>query len=119
MCHFCHRIVLAFAVLAIACGSGGSGSDGGPSDEAPAVRSVLLRWRATPDLAGYVIHWGTASGAYTDALDVGVPQPDDDGVTSFFLEEVGTSGTIYFAMTAYDEEGRTSTFSNEIAAIVP
>ena len=53
MCHACHRSVLAFAVLAIAWGGGGAGSDGGSSDEAPAVRSVLLRWRATPDLAGY------------------------------------------------------------------
>lgn len=85
----------------------------------PGLTGFVLRWGTLPDVAGYVVHWGPASRAYTDALDIGVPQSNDDGVTTFFLEEAGTSDTIYFAVTSYDEEGRMSTFSNELTAVIP
>lgn len=88
-------MVLAFAFLAIACGGGDSGSGGDAGDEEVATRGLLVRWHPVADIDGYVIHWGVASGAYTHALDVGEPEPSDDGVVSFLLEDVAVAGTIF------------------------
>jgi hypothetical protein len=108
------------ALLVVACGGGGSGSDGGGSGGGgDAATGLLIRWRATGDAEGYVIHWGTESGEYVHALDVGAPEQSEDGIASFLLEDPGTSGTIYFALTSYDAEGRMSAFSNELAAEIP
>jgi len=108
------------ALLLAACGGGGSGSGGGdPGADGAATRGVLIRWRASPEAAGYVVHWGTESGVYVNALDVGEPVADADGVASFMLENVGASGVIYFALTSYDAAFEMSTFSNELSAVVP
>ena len=111
---------MAFALLLIACGGGSSGSGG---DEAGAVpdaltHSFLLRWRTSPEALGYVVHWGTESGVYADALDVGAPVPDANGVASFVVDQSGTSSILYFALTSYDDGYQMSAFSNEIAVAV-
>jgi hypothetical protein len=117
-----HPLVLALALFLIACGGAGSGSggggDGGGGDDV-AVASLLVRWRAIPDVSGYVIHWGTTSGAYTNARDVGSPASDADGVIEFFLDQTTSGRIVYFALTSYDGEGRMSTYSNELSAVVP
>jgi len=114
-----HRLLLvALALFLIACGGGGSSGGGDVGDDAE-MRGVLVRWRANPDVAGYVIHWGRASNSYTDALDVGMPPADADGVVTFTLEIVGSGGTIFFALTSYDTSARMSAFSNELSAVVP
>ncbi len=114
-----HRVVAAFALFVSACGGGGadSGPDLGatPADS----RSVIVRWRAGTDVAGYVLHWGSTSREYFDAVDVGAPEPDVDGVLRVSLEYPGPSGTIYFALTSYDANRSMSPFSNEIVAVVP
>jgi hypothetical protein len=112
---------LALALFLIACGGCGSesGGDGAGSGDDVEMRSVLVRWRAIEDVAGYVVHWGRSSGAYTDALDVGSPSVDGDGVIKFSLDQAGPGGTIYFALTSYDDDGRMSGFSNELSADVP
>jgi len=114
------RFLVLLALLVAACGGGGSGSGGGGNgggDEASI--GLLIRWREVSAAAGYVIHWGTESGAYMHALDVGAPEPDAQGVVSFLLEDVGTTGLIYFALTSYDVDFQMSAFSNELAAEVP
>lgn len=113
--------LVAFAFLVVACGGGGSGSDGGESsgDGDGTLHSLLVRWRSSPEAAGYVVHWGTESGVYGDAVDVGAPTPDADGVASFVLEYPGPSGVVYFALTSYDDAYQMSVFSNEIAVPVP
>lgn len=114
-------LVLALALFVIACGGTGSGSisDGAGSGDGAEMRSVLVRWRASGDVAGYVIHWGRTSGSYTDALDVGSPAVDGEGVINFYLDQTGPGGTIYFALTSYDDDRRMSGFSNELSATVP
>lgn len=114
------RFLVLLALLVAACGGGGSGSGGGGNgggDEAST--GLLIRWREVSAAAGYVIHWGTESGAYMHTLDVGAPEPDAEGVVSFLLEDVGTTGLIYFALTSYDVDFQMSAFSNELAAEVP
>jgi hypothetical protein len=110
-------LLLASAAVLFACGSdgGGSGSDSGVD---ASEHHVLLRWSRSPGVAGYVVHWGTSSGEYGNALDVGDP-PSGDGVASFELDVGGPGGPIYFALTSYDDQGRMSSFSNELAAVVP
>ncbi len=79
-----------------------------------------MRWRESANVAGYVIHWGTTSGVYSDARDVGEGEQDGSGMVSFELELPGhRRETIYFALTSYDEERRMSAFSNELSALVP
>jgi hypothetical protein len=108
--------VVAFALLMMACGGGGSGSGGGDvgTDDGIAVHGLLLRWRSSSEPTGYVVHWGTESGVYDSALDVGAPEPDADGVVSFVLDYPGPSGVVYFALTSYDGSFEMSAFSNEI-----
>ena len=70
------------------------------------VNAVTLAWDANsePDLAGYKIHWGTQSRAYTNIFDVGnVIQTDVD-------IPIGS----YIAATAYDTDGNESGYSDEI-----
>jgi hypothetical protein len=112
------RFLVLVALLVAACGGGGSGS-GDDTTEVPSGSGLLIRWHQTSSVAGYVIHWGTVSGSYMDALDVGAPEPNADGVVSFLLEDPIAMGTIYFALTSYDDEYRMSPFSNELAAEVP
>jgi hypothetical protein len=116
-----HLLLLALALSVIACGPTASGSSdddlglGGDSE----MRSVLIRWRASDDVAGYVVYWGRTPGAYTEWRDVGAPAADPDGVIEYFLDQKGPGGTLYFALTSYDAARRMSGFSNELSAAVP
>ncbi len=112
------RFLLLVALLLAACGGGGAGSDD-DTNEVPSGSGLLIRWRGASDVAGYVIHWGTASGSYMHMLDVGAPRADADGIVSFLLDDPVASGTIYFALTSYDDAFQMSPFSNELAADVP
>ena len=119
VCSFGRWCRLALMLFAAGCGGGGSGSDGGDASVAdPAPHAFVLRWRAEPLAAGYVVHWGRDSGVYADALDVGAPTPDAAGVASFVLESTGAADVLYFALTSYDGTYRMSAFSNEIAVSV-
>lgn len=70
---------------------------------------VSLVWDANsePDLAGYNIYYGAASGDYSDSLDVG-------DVTEFTVTGLNHGGTYYFAATAYDRDGNESAYSEEL-----
>lgn len=116
-----HRLhLLAFLLILAACGGGGGGNGaGGDGGADPAIAlGVQLRWSAIAGAEGFVIHWGTASGDYPHALDVGMP-PIENGTVGFFLDMVDESGTYVFALTAYDAAGTESRFSNEIVVVVP
>ena len=112
---------MAFALFVMACGGGGSGGGSDTAEPVPvdAARTVVVRWRASPEAAGYVLHWGRTSRVYSDDVDVGAPEPDVDGTVTAYLDYPGPSGTIFFALTSYDADHRMSSFSNEIVANVP
>lgn len=63
------------------------------------------------DLDGYKIHYGTASGIYTQTIDVG-------NVTTYEVMGLNEGSTYYFATTAYDTSGNESTYSNEVSKTV-
>jgi hypothetical protein len=106
-------IVSLFILLSFfSCGGDGGGSGAGSISPS---NSVTLAWNApttntdgTPltDLAGYKVYYGTSSGNYTRAIDVG-------NVETYKIEGL-QSGTYYFATTAYDKSGNESDYSNEV-----
>lgn len=71
--------------------------------------SVSLTWdpELDPEVAGYRIYVGGASGDYTNAIDVGL-------FTSRTIPLLAGNGTYYFAVTAYNFDGLESDFSNEV-----
>jgi hypothetical protein len=64
------------------------------------------------DLSGYKIHYGTASGNYTDSVAV-----DNAGITRYSLASL-PKGTVFIAMTAVNKAGAESDFSKETTVTV-
>ena len=69
---------------------------------------AVLHWDPSPDpnVAGYIIQYGTASRAYHQSVDVGEN-------TQWQIPNL-PDGSYYFAVLAYDDEGVRSSFSNEV-----
>jgi hypothetical protein len=120
---FIFILTLLFSVSAVmgGCSSGGnapSGASGAPSS-ASGTGIAVLAWSApstnvdgTPltDLAGYKVHYGTSSGDYTAAVNVGP-------TTEYSITDLAP-GTYYIAVTAYDSSGRESGYSNEVSKTI-
>jgi hypothetical protein len=70
---------------------------------------VGLAWDANtePDLAGYKIYYGTASGSYSQSIDVG-------NTTQHTLTGLDEGVTYYLAATAYDTDNNESAYSVEL-----
>jgi hypothetical protein len=77
---------------------------------APSSVQVTLAWdpNIALGLAGYKVYVGTASGAYSVAIDV-------SNVTSYTVTGLQAGTQYYFAVTAYDSGGNQSGFSNEVS----
>jgi hypothetical protein len=75
---------------------------------------VTLAWdpESASGLAGYRVHYGTASRNYPFAVDAG-------NRTTATITGLIAGTTYYFAATAYDPTGTESALSNEIAYTVP
>jgi hypothetical protein len=75
----------------------------------PGSYNVTLAWNPSPDpnIAGYCVYYGSASGNYTNSVMVG-------NVTTNTVSGLASGVTYYFAVTAYDTNGEQSAFSSEI-----
>ncbi|HEY5997776.1 MAG TPA: choice-of-anchor D domain-containing protein [bacterium] len=75
---------------------------------------VTLAWDANtePDVTGYKVYYGTASGVYGTPIDAG-------NVTTYTVTGLTDGTTYYFAATAYDSVGNESGYSNEVPYTVP
>ena len=71
-----------------------------------------------PNLAGYRIHYGTASRAYTTTVNVGLQQPVDGRIHATVTGLI-PGETYFFAATAYDASGGESDYSTEVSYTVP
>ncbi len=71
---------------------------------------VTLAWdpNTEPDLAGYKVHYGTASGSYQVLLDAGLN-------TTYTVANLPDGGTYFFAVTAYDSSANESAYSAEVS----
>ena len=77
--------------------------------------TVQVTWNPNtePDLAGYRLYVGEASGQYGEPVDVG-------NVTGHVMEITPQHGaTYYFALTAYDTSGNESGYSDEASCFIP
>lgn len=63
------------------------------------------------DVAGYMIHYGTAPDTYSEAVDVG-------NTTSYTVSNLMEGQTYYFAVTAYNAVNYESVYSNEVSTMV-
>ncbi len=79
---------------------------------APTTSSAILTWTPNTDSdgAGYKIYRATASGAYGAALAI-VPA----GTPSYQATGLSVNTTYFFVITAYDNAGNESSFSNEVS----
>ena len=77
--------------------------------------TINVSWNPNtePDLAGYRLYVGEASGQYGEPVDVG-------NVTGHVMEITPEYGaTYYFALTAYDTSGNESGYSDEATCFIP
>ena len=75
------------------------------------AREVTLSWDANsePDLDHYVVYWGVIPGNYSyNSGDIGL-------VTEFSVEIPDDDQAYFFAVTAVDEAGLESEYSNEVS----
>jgi hypothetical protein len=109
MSHEVHQMVRTTAALFLAVQLGLAASA-----NAQAFNSVTLAWDANtePDIAGYILYWGTASRVYDRSLDVG-------NVTQHTVEGLLESRTYYFAVRAYNTDGLQSAYSAEVSKAIP
>ena len=96
----------------------GSGTTAPPTTTPASSANVTFGWQAptensngTPitNLAGYKIHYGTASQQYTQVVEVSNPS------LSRYVMDSLPSGTYYFAITAYNAQGIESALSGEVS----
>jgi hypothetical protein len=101
-------------------GSVGSGA-GGSNPPTASPGNVTINWdaptqntdgSALTDLAGFKIHYGTASRKYTQTITV-----DNPGLATYVVANL-SPGTYYFAVTAYSSAGTESPLSSEVSTTV-
>ncbi len=83
-----------------------------PCPRASALGAAFtLEWDPNQEanLAGYRLYYGTASRTYETRIDVG-------NVTTYRVTGLLDGVTYYFAVTAYDQQGMESGYSNEVTA---
>lgn len=104
---------VSLLLLLSACGGGSSSSAGGSPAQA-ASGSAALEWEPViaSDLAGYRIHFGTASGSYSRSADAGTS-------TTWTLTNLSGGTRYYFVVTAVDTSGQESGYSNEVFKDIP
>lgn len=75
----------------------------------PSPYRVTLAWERSPspEVIGYRVYYGAASGDYTHSIVVG-------NLTTTTVSGLASGVTYYFAVTAYDTNDVESSFSNEI-----
>ena len=71
------------------------------------AEQVTLAWdeNTESNLAGYKVHYGTASGSYTTSVDV-------HNVTTSIVTGLTAGQTYYFVVTAYNTSNNESGYSN-------
>lgn len=116
LCVVCTPSIAACALVAVIGASCGGGGDGEEEATNSAI-DVAVTWRANePAVAGYVVHWGTASRTYSHDIDVQMPASDTDGLimVAIRLDPDDSEPTYFFAITAYGSDGASSGYSNEV-----
>lgn len=125
--HFLTLTVAASFFGMLAGGCGNKEGVGSASGTASATGATTLTWTANtePDLAGYKVYIGTASGTFgslagmTNPIGAAVLSPISTGKgTTFQVMNLPVGQTYYFSVTAVDTSNNESGFSNEASRLV-
>ena len=75
--------------------------------------AAFLSWdpNSEPNISGYRVYYGTASGVYNQTADMG-------NVTQYLMSGLATGRTYFFTITAYDTSGNESLHSNEVSKAI-
>ena len=74
---------------------------------------AILAWRPVEGAVGYRVYRAPdADIGGAPAVNVGTPSPGDDGVIRYVVQDVPLEQASYFAVAAYDADGRESERSN-------
>ena len=75
--------------------------------------SISLAWdRSTEtDVVGYKVYWGTSSRLYT-------AQQDNQNEITATISNLEVGSRYYFAVTAYNQSGLESAYSQEVSGLV-
>jgi hypothetical protein len=86
----------------------------GTQQPPPAWQQVTLGWNASsdPTVAGYYLYYGTASGVYTNKIDVGTN-------TMFTVSNLISGSTNYFTSTSYNSARVESSYVPAVSYIAP
>lgn len=109
--HFLSIPLILIVLLFFGCGGGGS-----TSSRVDGVLNLAWDSNSEPDLAGYKIYYGTASGTYGSSIDVGMPASSGGAIT-YSLTGFTPGQTYYVVVRAYDTSGNESTSSNEVSGV--
>ena len=106
-------LLLTFLSALAACGGGGGGGDadiGGPG-------TAILTWTASPSplVTGYRVYHGTAPRTYLQARGSGIVV---GRVQRHVVTGLSSGVLYYFAVTAIDDDGNESVYSNEASKLV-
>src|SRR6266513_2384011 len=90
----------------------------GSTPPPPPSNSASLAWDSVtdPNLSGYRLYFGTAPGAYLQALGQGTSVGN---VTTYTVMGLASGTRYYFAVTAFDTLGIESNYSNEVFKDIP
>ena len=105
-------IYIIIIIITGGCGDGGGGGSDGSANATLSWDAPTTNTNGTDltDLAGYKIHYGTSPETYDSVIDVAK-------VTTYTVSDL-TPAAYYFVVTAYDEEGNESDYSNEVSKTV-
>jgi hypothetical protein len=81
--------------------------------------AITIAWdpNKEPELAGYRIYYGTASGSYKSCVDIGNPPKSPSGYMQYTLTGLEKGKKYYIAVTAYDKNKDASGFSGEVSDV--
>jgi hypothetical protein len=101
-------VALALLSAVQACGGGGSSQS---------AVSATLTWTAPTDgrVTGYRVYHGLAPGSYVQAKGAGISVGP---VETYAFTGLSTGNRYYFAVTAVDDSGNESDYSNEASKVV-
>jgi hypothetical protein len=88
---------------------GSTGADG----------AITIAWdpNKDPDLAGYRVYYGTASGSYKTCVDVGNLPKSSSGTMEYTLTGLDKGKKYFIAVTAYGKNQDVSGFSTEVSGV--
>jgi hypothetical protein len=108
------------AASAVGATTSGTSLDGSTANSASTDKSITLSWSpptrnsdgsSLTNLAGYTLHYGTASQDYTGSIEITAPTK-----TSYVISGSNfPPGKYYFAISAYNAQQVSSSLSGEVS----